>query len=90
LGSSRYTIVYMSDVLDKQIKLIPKYDREKIKNLIETRLTNDPYDRGKPLGGKWKGCWRLRSGIYRIIYKVDDNILKVYVIRIRHRKDVYD
>lgn len=33
--------------------------------------------------------YRLRVGDYRVIYEVDGRILKVYIIRIDHRKDVY-
>lgn len=34
--------------------------------------------------------WRIRVGDYRIIYTVEDNVLRVLVIRIGHRKEVYD
>jgi len=34
------------------------------------------------------GC-RLRSGDYRILYRIDDSNKAVYIYRIKHRKDVY-
>lgn len=34
--------------------------------------------------------YRIRIGNYRIIYKIEDNILTVIVIDIGHRKDIYD
>jgi mRNA interferase RelE/StbE len=33
--------------------------------------------------------YRLRSGHYRIIYRIDDKKKVVYVYRIKHRKDAY-
>ena len=33
--------------------------------------------------------YRLRIGDYRILYRVDDAAKRVYIYRIRHRKDVY-
>jgi mRNA interferase RelE/StbE len=33
--------------------------------------------------------YRLRSGKYRIIYRIDDEEKKVYIYRIKHRKEAY-
>lgn len=33
---------------------------------------------------------RVRVGDYRIIYTVDDDVLLVVVVRLGHRRDVYD
>jgi len=34
--------------------------------------------------------WRIRVGVYRIRYLIDDASRIVTVTRIRHRRDVYD
>lgn len=36
------------------------------------------------------GEWRVRTGDYRIVYEIQDGILLVLVLRIGHRRDVYD
>ncbi len=44
-----------------------------------------------------KGClklmaeegYRLRSGNYRIIYRINDKEKTVYIYRIKHRKEAY-
>jgi mRNA-degrading endonuclease RelE of RelBE toxin-antitoxin system len=42
----------------------------------------------KPLTGEWAGCFRIRTGDWRVIFRVvRPNVL---VVRIRHRKDVYE
>lgn len=34
--------------------------------------------------------WRLRVGVYRIIYSIDNEMCIVDIKTIRHRKDVYN
>ena len=33
--------------------------------------------------------YRLRSGDYRLLYRVDDSSRRIYIYRVKHRKDVY-
>ena len=33
--------------------------------------------------------WRIRIGDYRIVYEIDDGILRVLAIAIAHRRDIY-
>ena len=34
--------------------------------------------------------WRIRVGDYRVIHTIDDELRKVAVTRIAHRREVYD
>ena len=34
--------------------------------------------------------WRIRVADYRIVYQVNDDLLVVLVLRIGHRREVYD
>jgi mRNA interferase RelE/StbE len=34
-------------------------------------------------------AYRIRVGDYRIVYKIVDRVLTVFVVRVGHRKDVY-
>ena len=47
----------------------------------------------RPLGYKKlvcsEGYYRIRVGVYRIIYTIQDDILIVEVIKIDHRKNIY-
>ncbi|MDA8355907.1 MAG: type II toxin-antitoxin system RelE/ParE family toxin [Actinomycetota bacterium] len=36
------------------------------------------------------GEWRVRTGNYRIIYEINDGELVVLVLRMGHRRDIYD
>jgi mRNA interferase RelE/StbE len=33
--------------------------------------------------------YRVRQGIYRIIYEIQDDVLIVTVVRVGHRREVY-
>ena len=53
-------------------------------------LANDPRPPGAvPLKGRWKGFWRVRSGDYRVIYAIDDQVRVVTVAAIGPRESVY-
>ena len=41
-----------------------------------TKLTGLPY-------------WRLRVGDYRIVYRIQDDVLVVLVVEIGHRREIY-
>ena len=51
-------------------------------------LRKDPY-LGKKLQGKFRDCYSLRVGFYRIIYEVYKRKLNILVIRIGHRQGIY-
>ena len=42
------------------------------------------------LTGKWAGYFKFRVGDYRVIYSLSHQVLLIVVIRIRHRREVYD
>ena len=41
-------------------------------------------------GSKLGEFWKYRVGDYRIICKIEDNILRVLVVKVAHRREVYD
>ncbi|MBU0515570.1 MAG: type II toxin-antitoxin system RelE/ParE family toxin [Proteobacteria bacterium] len=62
--------------------------KERIAAKIES-LSKTPRPRGvEKLQGQ-KNRYRVRTGDYRIIYEVHDDILLILVVRIGHRQDVY-
>lgn len=36
------------------------------------------------------GEWRVRTGDYRIVYEIKDGLLLILVLRIGHRREIYD
>jgi len=52
------------------------------------RISQDPFV-GKELNGEFEGCFAVRVWPYRIVYNVDKNTSTIYVLKVKHRKDVY-
>lgn len=52
-------------------------------------LVSDPRP-GKALRGPYKGLWSYRFADFRIIYEIRSRELVVLVLRVGHRRDVYD
>ncbi|WP_062471932.1 type II toxin-antitoxin system RelE family toxin, partial [Jeotgalibaca dankookensis] len=56
------------------------------KNLVQT---DNPRQQGKALKGELKEYWRYRVGNYRLLADIDDDAIKIILIQIGHRKDIY-
>ena len=71
--------------LDKQAQRdIIKYFRERI------AIDDDPRRFGKQLSRELAGLWRYRVHNFRMICNIEDNKLVVLVLRVGHRRDVYE
>ena len=71
----------------KELKKLPKKDIPRIVAKIES-LANDPRPGGVEKLTSHEN-YRVRLGIYRIIYSIEDENLIVIVIKVGHRKDIY-
>lgn len=40
-------------------------------------------------GSRYRDLWRYRVGDYRILTRIDDETIRILVIRIAHRRDIY-
>ena len=54
------------------------------------RGCSDPTQLGKPLRGDRKGFWRYRVRDWRILCRLENNLLIVIVVAVGHRSTVYD
>ncbi len=85
----KYKVIYLEEVVLKDIPKLSSSSQKIIKLAIEKRLMTDPISFGKPLQYSLKGHRRLRVGDYRIVYRIDAKINTVIIIAIKHRKDIY-
>jgi mRNA interferase RelE/StbE len=52
--------------------------------------SENPRSTGMSLkGDKFQGLWRYRVGDYRIIARIEDEVLRVLVIEVGHRREIY-
>lgn len=54
------------------------------------RGTIDPQQFGKPLRAKLRGLWRYRVRDWRIICRLEQQVMIVVVIAVGHRRQIYD
>ena len=81
-----YKILFKESV-EKDLRSIPKKDLKKILMRIKA-LAKEPRPQGhEKLTGQEK--YRIRQGVYRIIYSIQDQELTVWVVKVGHRKNVY-
>jgi mRNA interferase RelE/StbE len=52
-------------------------------------LAENPRRVGKALRNQLTGLHSARRGEYRVIYRIDDDVITVDVIRVRHRGSAY-
>jgi mRNA interferase RelE/StbE len=72
----------------KQFKTLPRRIQQGLKSRIDS-LSDNPRPKGsKKLEGAGD-LYRLRFGDYRVVYRIEDNVLLVLVVKIGHRKDIY-
>jgi len=73
--------------LTKDFRLIPKDDVGRILKRIEA-LADDPRPKGcEKLSGQER--FRVRQGVYRIVYEIQDEELVIVVVKVGHRREVY-
>ncbi|MBL4869009.1 MAG: type II toxin-antitoxin system RelE/ParE family toxin [Pseudomonadales bacterium] len=83
---AKYKITFKKSVA-KDLRDIPKKDVSRILKRIEA-LAEEP---------RAEGCiklsaqerYRVRQGLYRIVYEIREEVLIVHVVKVGHRSSVY-
>ncbi len=72
----------------RQLRTLDPAARRRVQAAIEL-LAGQPRPSGarKLVGGD--GEWRVRTGDYRIVYEIDDDVLLVLVVAVGHCRDIY-
>lgn len=72
----------------RQLKKLDPTARRRVQAAVEL-LAREPRPSGarKLVGGD--GEWRVRTGDYRIVYEIQDQVLLVLVVAVGHRREIY-
>ena len=89
------TKLFQVKFTERAMKQLHKLDRQRfiiITNWIAKNLENctDPRQHGKALTANRSGQWRYRVGDYRLIAKIENEIVTIFVLEVGHRRNVYD
>ncbi|HTV47732.1 MAG TPA: type II toxin-antitoxin system RelE/ParE family toxin [Phycisphaerae bacterium] len=80
--------VKINDRALRDIAGLPLIIQGRIEDIVE-RLAEWPNVGGKKaLRGDWKGYYRVRTGDYRVIFRVEGKTL--FIVKVDHRKNVYE
>lgn len=71
----------------KDLRRIPKDDVARILKRIDMLAENPRPPGSEKLSGQER--YRVRQGLYRIIYEIVDGALLVTVVKVGHRREVY-
>ena len=81
-----YELVFRKSVA-KDLRRFPRADVKRIMQRIRSQAS-DP----RPPGCEKLSAlerYRVRQGVYRIVYEIEDERLIVLVVKVGHRRDVY-
>lgn len=83
---ARYELAFKASVA-KDLRAIPKRDVQRILERISA-LADEPRPTDcEKLSGQER--YRIRQGIYRIVYGIEDAMLTVLIVKVGHRREVY-
>jgi mRNA interferase RelE/StbE len=85
-------LIEIDEAAKKDLAKIEKQVARRITAFIRERLAHfdDPRSIGEALKGPRLGeFWKYRVGDYRIIAKIEDGLLRIMVVKIGNRREVY-
>ena len=82
----KYQIILPKSV-QKELDRLPDEIASRILARLASLETNPRPADVKKLKGR--AAWRIRVGDYRVIYEIHDHVLRIIVITVGHRRDIY-
>jgi mRNA interferase RelE/StbE len=79
--------VYFKASVEKDLRAIAKKDLKKILQRISQLSLESRPPGSEKLSAQER--YRIRQGLYRIVYSIQDDQLLVCIVKVAHRKDVY-
>jgi len=81
-----WRIVFRKSVA-KDLRRIPSSDVRRILATIDTLAENPRREGAEKLSGSER--YRIRQGMYRVLYEIRDDEVLVIVVKVGHRREVY-
>ena len=92
INHSKKWKVEFSERAKDQLKKLDKPIQKRIMAYLEERILNSENPRylGEALKGKLDPYWRYRIGNYRILCILENETVTVHVMKVGHRREVYE
>lgn len=85
-----WTIDY-ADTAKVQLRKLDKQTARRIVDFMDELVAGlaNPRSTGKALTGPFGGLWRYRIGDCRVICEIQDGALRVLVVQVGNRREIY-
>jgi mRNA interferase RelE/StbE len=81
--------VRLAPAAERQLRKLDPAGRRRVQAAIDLLAVDPrPPSARQLVGGA--GEWRVRTGDFRIIYEIHDEQLVILVVKVGHRRDVYE
>lgn len=82
-----WKVIYHPEV-ENDLRLLGYSEAKRILKVIDERFVQgEPHKIGKPLGGDLSGCRRVRVGNTRIVYRINQTNIEVFIVAVGARRD---
>lgn len=72
----------------RELRKLPPEAKRRVQAVIELLADEPRPPASKKLTGRAE--WRVRTGDYRVLYRIEDAVLTVVVVRAGRRRDIYE
>ena len=86
-GHPDYTIRFTNSAA-REFRLLPPEIKRRVAAVIDS-LHRKPRPSGVRKLRGFTELYRIRIGPYRLVYEIDDSMLRLLVTKVRHRSDAY-
>ncbi len=81
-------VIETKPAFERDFDKLPLEVQRRLSKRIEA-LAEEPRPPGVEKLSGTTDLWRLRMGTYRVIYQIDDGVLRVLLVKVGHRREVY-
>ena len=80
--------IEVSLIAEKQLLALEREDQVRVAGAIR-KLADNPRPRGCRKLRDYSDVYRIRVGVFRILYSIEQDRLLILVLKIGHRRDLY-
>ena len=75
----------------RELSQLDRLSQQRVLRFLHERIQTgqDPRRLGGPLHGPKRDLWKYRIGDYRLICDIQDDIVRVLVLHVGHRREIY-
>lgn len=88
-ASDPYELVLTPPAVRAIQSRLPEAVAAAVVEFLTGALVTNPQRIGKPLRGEPAGIYSARRGTYRVLYRINEDLREIVVLRIEHRGEAY-